>query len=94
MDANESYCQAANVKLTDVPYLLLVYLRRPPAQHEQYRLDRILKRKAEQGVRIFVQIYKVGLTACNILSNLCLAGVGLTRYCVLLGSEYYHDADQ
>lgn len=36
-----------------------LYLRRPPAQYEQYRLDRILKRKAEQGVRIFVQIYKV-----------------------------------
>lgn len=35
-----------------------LYLRRPPAQYEEYRLDRILKRKAEQGVRILVIVYK------------------------------------
>ena len=35
-----------------------LYLRRPPAQNEHWRLDRILKRKAEQGVKIFIQVYK------------------------------------
>lgn len=35
-----------------------VYLRRPPAQHEEWRLDRVLKRKAEQGVKVFVIVYK------------------------------------
>lgn len=33
-------------------------MRRPPAQHEEWRLDRVLKRKAEQGVRVFVIVYK------------------------------------
>ncbi|KAI0703476.1 phospholipase D/nuclease [Cytidiella melzeri] len=35
-----------------------LYLRRPPAHNEQWRLDRILKRKAEQGVKIYVVVYK------------------------------------
>ncbi|KAI0042796.1 phospholipase D [Auriscalpium vulgare] len=35
-----------------------LYLRRPPAHHPEWRLDRILKRKAEQGVRIYVIVYK------------------------------------
>lgn len=35
-----------------------LYLRRPPAYHEEWRLDRILKRKAEQGVKIYVVVYK------------------------------------
>ncbi|KAI0086021.1 phospholipase D/nuclease [Irpex rosettiformis] len=35
-----------------------VYLRRPPAYNEQWRLDRVLKRKAEQGVKIYVIVYK------------------------------------
>ncbi|KAI0310875.1 phospholipase D/nuclease, partial [Amylostereum chailletii] len=35
-----------------------LYLRRPPAYHEEWRLDRILKRKAEQGVKIYVIVYK------------------------------------
>jgi len=34
-----------------------LYLRRPPALHEEWRLDRLLKRKAEQGVKIFVVVY-------------------------------------
>jgi hypothetical protein len=29
-------------------------MRRPPAKHEEWRLDRILKRKAEAGVKICV----------------------------------------
>ncbi|KAG6882296.1 hypothetical protein C0992_012186, partial [Termitomyces sp. T32_za158] len=35
-----------------------LYLRRPPAYHPEWRLDRILKRKAEQGVKIHVIVYK------------------------------------
>ncbi|KAJ6510983.1 hypothetical protein C8R45DRAFT_965797 [Mycena sanguinolenta] len=35
-----------------------VYLRRPPAAHPEYRLDRLLKRKAEQGVKVHVIVYK------------------------------------
>lgn len=35
-----------------------VYLRRPAAFHPEWRLDRLLKRKAEQGVRIYVVVYK------------------------------------
>jgi phospholipase D1/2 len=35
-----------------------LYLRRPPAQNPEWRLDRLLKRKAEQGVKVYVIIYK------------------------------------
>ncbi|KAF8622038.1 hypothetical protein AX15_007323 [Amanita polypyramis BW_CC] len=35
-----------------------LYLRRPPAHHPEWRLDRVLKRKAEQGVKIHVIVYK------------------------------------
>lgn len=35
-----------------------LYLRRPPAFHQDWRLDRILKRKAEEGVKIHVIVYK------------------------------------
>ncbi|GJJ12954.1 hypothetical protein Clacol_007201 [Clathrus columnatus] len=33
-----------------------VYLRRPPAYYPEWRLDRLLKRKAEQGVRILIAL--------------------------------------
>ncbi|KAL6298141.1 phospholipase D/nuclease [Sparassis latifolia] len=35
-----------------------LYLRRPAAYNYDWRLDRVLKRKAEQGVRIYVVVYK------------------------------------
>lgn len=35
-----------------------LYLRRPPGLNEIWRLDRILKRKAEAGVKIYVIVYK------------------------------------
>ncbi|SRR6266436_2510812 len=35
-----------------------VYLRRPPAYHPEWRLDRLLQRKAQQGVKIHVIVYK------------------------------------
>ena len=35
-----------------------LYLRRPPAYYPEWRLDRVLKRKAEQGVKVYVIVYK------------------------------------
>lgn len=35
-----------------------LYMRRPANGNQEFRLDRILKRKAEQGVKIFVVIYR------------------------------------
>jgi phospholipase D1/2 len=35
-----------------------LYLRRPPAYHPEWRLDRLLKRKAEQGVKVHIIVYK------------------------------------
>ncbi|KAG2131140.1 hypothetical protein BD769DRAFT_1452087 [Suillus cothurnatus] len=35
-----------------------LYLRRPPADHPEWRLDRLLQRKARQGVKIYVIVYK------------------------------------
>ncbi|KAI9365193.1 hypothetical protein BD770DRAFT_378002 [Pilaira anomala] len=35
-----------------------LYLRRPPSKYPEYRLDAQLKRKADQGVKIYVVVYK------------------------------------
>lgn len=35
-----------------------LYLRRPPAQNERYRLDAMLKAAAERGVQVYVIVYK------------------------------------
>ncbi|VUC22019.1 unnamed protein product [Clonostachys rosea] len=35
-----------------------LFLRRPPYYNRDYRLDQLLKRKAEEGVKIFVIVYK------------------------------------
>ncbi|KAJ1303942.1 hypothetical protein OPQ81_008353 [Rhizoctonia solani] len=35
-----------------------LYLRRPPADHYEWRLDRLLQRKAQQGVKVYVIVYK------------------------------------
>ncbi|KAJ7100586.1 hypothetical protein C8R43DRAFT_964073, partial [Mycena crocata] len=35
-----------------------LYLRRPAAYHPEWRLDRLLKRKAEEGVKIHIIVYK------------------------------------
>lgn len=43
-----------------------LYLRRPAAGNQRWRLDRVLKRKAEQGVKIFVVVYRnVGNTVAT-----------------------------
>lgn len=38
--------------------LLTSQLRRPGAYYPEWRLDRLLKRKAEEGVLIYIQVYK------------------------------------
>ncbi len=43
-------------------------LRRPAALFPEWRLDRLLKRKAEEGVRIYVMVYKE-VTASMSLSS-------------------------
>lgn len=35
-----------------------LFLRRPPVQHQEWRLDHVLKRRAEAGVKIYVIVYK------------------------------------
>ncbi|KAI9167214.1 Phospholipase D1 [Paramyrothecium foliicola] len=35
-----------------------LFLRRPAFHHQEYRLDQLLKRKAEAGVKIYVCVYK------------------------------------
>lgn len=35
-----------------------LYLRRPPAISQKWRLDRLLQRKADEGVKIFVVVYR------------------------------------
>ncbi|CAO3590887.1 unnamed protein product [Absidia cylindrospora] len=35
-----------------------LYLRRPPEKNEEFRLDRLLQRKAREGVMIYVVVYK------------------------------------
>ncbi|GAA6029863.1 hypothetical protein JCM8097_001084 [Rhodosporidiobolus ruineniae] len=35
-----------------------LYLRRPPIDNQKWRLDRLLQRKAREGVQIFVIVYK------------------------------------
>lgn len=35
-----------------------LFLRRPPVEHQEWRLDQVLKRRAEAGVKIYVIVYK------------------------------------
>jgi phospholipase D1/2 len=35
-----------------------LFLRRPPYFHQEFRLDQILKRKAQEGVKIYIIVYK------------------------------------
>lgn len=46
-----------------------LFLRRPPYFHQEWRLDQVLKRRAEAGVKIYVIVYKEVAEAltCNSL---------------------------
>lgn len=46
-----------------------LYLRRPPSDFPEWRLDRLLKRKAEQGVKIYVIVYKEVTQTMNMSSR-------------------------
>jgi phospholipase D1/2 len=46
-----------------------IYLRRPPAISQDWRLDRLLKKKADQGVKIFVIVYRNVESAIPINSD-------------------------
>ncbi|RGP80419.1 hypothetical protein FLONG3_1428 [Fusarium longipes] len=46
-----------------------LYLRRPPAKNEQYRLDRMLKAAAERGVKVYVIVYKEVSAALTLDSS-------------------------
>jgi len=35
-----------------------LYLRRPPAYFPEWRIDHLLKKKAEQGVKVHIVVYK------------------------------------
>lgn len=35
-----------------------LFLRRPPAQNNKYRLDNMLQAAAERGVKIYIIVYK------------------------------------
>lgn len=45
-----------------------LYLRRPPSQNEQWRLDRVLGRAAQRGVKINVIVYKEVTQALTLSS--------------------------
>ncbi|KAI9893599.1 MAG: hypothetical protein M1814_006395 [Vezdaea aestivalis] len=59
-----------------------LFLRRPPHENKDWRLDRILKRRAEAGVQIYVNVYKEVSAALtcnsehtkNALRDLCPEG--------------------
>ncbi|KAF2659568.1 phospholipase D/nuclease [Lophiostoma macrostomum CBS 122681] len=59
-----------------------LFLRRPPFYNQEWRLDQILKRRAEAGVKIYIIVYKEVSAAltCNsqhtkkVMMNLCPEG--------------------
>ncbi|KAF4339158.1 phospholipase d1 [Fusarium beomiforme] len=46
-----------------------LYLRRPPAKNEQYRLDRMLQQAAQRGVQVYVIVYKEVEAALTLNSS-------------------------
>nr|XP_022292267.1 phospholipase D1-like isoform X3 [Crassostrea virginica] len=65
-----------------------IYMKRPITEGNRWRLDSILKRKAEKGVKIFVLLYKEMSIAVNLLStyskhtlmNLCPENIKVLRH--------------
>jgi phospholipase D1/2 len=46
-----------------------IYLRRPAATSQEWRLDRVLKRKADEGVKIYIILYRNVESAFNLASE-------------------------
>lgn len=55
-----------------------LYLRRPPARNEKYRLDNMLKAAAERGVDVRVIVYKEVKAALSCKSNKRSEGLGFS----------------
>lgn len=55
-----NYCQTLRSPLTGFVGWLSpeLYLRRPPARNQQYRLDRMLQAAAQRGVKVNIIVYK------------------------------------
>ncbi|RCH99456.1 hypothetical protein CU097_013561 [Rhizopus azygosporus] len=58
-----NYCWAVSEAIENAKEVIFIadwwlYLRRPPAKYPQYRIDNLLKRKAEEGVLIYIVVYK------------------------------------
>lgn len=51
-----------------------LYLRRPPARYERYRLDYLLKAAAERGVQVRVVVYKEVTQALTREYSVCCSG--------------------
>lgn len=45
------------------------YLRRPPKTNGEFRIDRLLKRKASEGVMIYIVVYKNNTVALPLESK-------------------------
>ncbi|KAG1152416.1 hypothetical protein G6F37_000260 [Rhizopus arrhizus] len=57
------YCWAVSEAIENAKEVIFIedwwlYLRRPPAKYPEYRIDALLKRKAEEGVLIYIVVYK------------------------------------
>ncbi|KAI9793237.1 MAG: hypothetical protein M1816_000658 [Peltula sp. TS41687] len=61
------YCYAVSIALERAKESIYIadwwlspelFLRRPPYYNQEWRLDQVLKRRAEAGVKIFVMVYK------------------------------------
>lgn len=63
----QNYCWAVSEAIENAKECIYIedwwltpelYMRRPPSKYPEYRLDTLLKRKADQGVKIYVVVYK------------------------------------
>ncbi|KAI7898091.1 uncharacterized protein BX663DRAFT_526183 [Cokeromyces recurvatus] len=61
------YCRAVSEAIENAKECIYIedwwltpelFMRRPPSKYPEYRLDTLLKRKADQGVKIYVVVYK------------------------------------
>ncbi|PVG02411.1 phospholipase D/nuclease [Serendipita vermifera] len=46
-----------------------LYLRRPPAQYPEWRIDKIIKRRAQAGVKVYILVYKEVTQGMNMSSR-------------------------
>lgn len=64
-----------------------LFLRRPPYFNQEWRLDQVLKRRAEAGVKIYVMVYKeVGEGQCDSWGLMTLMWPGRTSYHLQFGA--------